>query len=158
MKSIYSFRDPFDADRNEEERELSAYRPVGPSLTKPEFAEQADINVLVSRFGLGNGTLPPPPNDPRYYGDVTLLPGSLREILDITRDAEAKFMALPPEVRRRFHNDAVEFLEFVNGEDNIEEARRLGLLAEPEPAPVEPAPIKVIVTSSEPPSPAPSGK
>lgn len=103
------------------------------SLTQQSFAEQADINWIVQRCGVKDHELPvAPPIDPKYYGDCTALP-DLRQCLDVARDAQEKFMALPAALRARFHNRAELLWEFVSKEENWEKAVELGILRK-EPA------------------------
>nr|QJB18815.1 MAG: internal scaffolding protein [Microvirus sp.] len=97
------------------------------SLTQQHFAESADINVLVQRFGLDKGPIPHVPFNPEYYGDFTDVP-DLRTALDLVNDAKNRFMALPAKLRARFHNSPGELWHFVNDPENGEESVRLGLL------------------------------
>lgn len=114
------------------------------SLTQQHFAEDADINVIARRYGLGEGPLPPAPHDPRYYGDFTDLP-DLRTALDEIRYAKQHFAALPASLRSRFSNNPANLWDFVMNPDNADEAVRLGLLAKPAP----PAPPKPPTPSEE---------
>lgn len=109
-------------------------------------ALEADINEIVRRFGI-TGQLPDPRPGGAYgdFSEVTDFQSALNALLE----AQEAFDALPSQLRERFSNDPAKFLEFVQDDDNYEEARKLGLLAEPEP---DPAPVRVIVESGEPPS------
>lgn len=98
-----------------------------PSLTVQAPAVDADINVLVQRFGIGRGVMPPVPADPRYYGDFSDVP-DLATALSRVRDAQERFNALDVRVRNRFHNDPVLFLDWVTKSGNFDEAVSLGLL------------------------------
>lgn len=104
------------------------------SLTQQSFEQDADINVIVRRFGLDKAPLPVEATDPRYYGDFTNVP-DLRTALDLVRDAENRFMELPPKLRERFDNSPAKLWHFVNDPDNGPEAVRLGLLRAPDPQP-----------------------
>lgn len=108
-----------------------------PSLTSQHFAKDADLNEIVRRFGINDGSIPPAALDPSFYGDFSSVP-DFREALEQTRLANERFAALPAEIRNRFQNDPVLLWDFVTDPQNFEEAIKLGLLKR-EPAPV-PAP------------------
>lgn len=94
------------------------------SLTVQSEAEDADINVIVKRFGL-TGQLPRDVRMPTY-GDFNGV-SDYREALDAVRAADASFMALPASVRSRFGNDAAAFVDFCSNADNLDELRAMGL-------------------------------
>lgn len=45
------------------------------------------------------------------------------------REANETFMAMPAQLRARFHNDPQEFLTFTSNEENLPELEKLGMLA-----------------------------
>lgn len=100
------------------------------SLTQVSFAEDADINILMKRFGVVDGSLLNQAVDPKFFGDVSNVP-DLRTVLDIARVAEHNFRMLPADLRSRFHNRADLLHEFVSNPDNLEESFKLGLLKRP---------------------------
>lgn len=104
------------------------------SLTIQSQSEEADINVIMKRFGV-TGELPQVARPPTY-GDFEAV-SDYREALDLINEANASFMKLPADVRKRFDNDAALFVDFCENPDNLPEMRKLGL-AVPE-APVAPA-------------------
>lgn len=105
--------------------------------TRQDMADDADINVIVKRFGL-TGQLPvvrpkiPLEADFRDAGDFDL--GSA---LRFVRQADAAFMAYPAEIRAKFDNDPSLFVAFVENPRNKEECIRLGILPTEPPPPVE---------------------
>lgn len=110
-----------------------------PVLTRQEFKEDSDINVLLKRFGV-TGKMPAPLKPPEY-GDFSAVTDFETAMLAL-KDAEQHFERVPAELRDRFDNDPHEFLEFVQDDENYTEAAELGLVPkkkEPEPAP-PPAP------------------
>lgn len=119
-------------------------------MTRQEFKDECDINVLLAQYEK-NGTLPPlRPGSPQYL-DVSEIP-NLQESLQLMREAEDAFMRLPASVRREFDNNAVEFVEFATDPANIGKLREWGL--------APPAEVKPITASSPevvqaPPSPPP---
>lgn len=113
--------------------------------------EDADINVLVRRFGL-TGNLAKPNVEP-FYGDFSEAI-DYQSALNRVIEADHAFNAMPVEVRNRFENDPGKLWEFLHGEhtpETLAEGRKLGLF-EPELEPA--APMKVEVVNPAPPPPA----
>lgn len=123
----------FDPDSNSEENGL---RCEDPSLTIQSQAEEADINVIVRRFGL-TGALPQVQLPPEF-GDFTEVT-DFRDAMDRVRAAEESFAALPAEIRARFAHDPAAFIDFATAKENLPELRKLGL-AVPEAPASDPAP------------------
>lgn len=80
-----------------------------PSLTVQDAAEDADINVMVARFGL-TGSMPSNPATP-MYGDFTEIT-DYRSAVEAVEQASEKFMALPPQLRAYFQNDPQALMEY----------------------------------------------
>lgn len=146
MKAPF-FRTGYNYDRDEASRESGLTCPE-ETLTVQSERDDADINVLVKRFGL-LGVMPESPRVP-MYGDFTEI-NDYRSALEIVRLADSAFMELTPEVRSRFENDPQKLMEFVSDDANIEEARKLGLLRKDDPVPL---PIKVEVVAGAVPAPS----
>ena len=72
------------------------------SLTQQQFKEDADINVIVKRFGL-TGELPDDVRMPQS-GDFTGIP-DFHTALNLVRATQEEFMRVPAEIRGRFQND-----------------------------------------------------
>lgn len=107
---------------------------------RQDGAKDADINTIVKRFER-TGQLPVT-NLVGVFEDVSQI-GDYRGALDKIMVAEAAFMELPPEVRKRFDNDALQFVAFAVDPNNKAEMVELGLLEEvkpPAPAPAGAAP------------------
>lgn len=102
-----------------------AYHETMPSLTVQSQAEDADINVLMERYGV-TGKMPENPRVP-VYGDFTGVK-DYQSALESVIQADAAFGELPAAVRAKFDNDPQKLLEFVNNDANIEAARTMGLL------------------------------
>lgn len=135
------WRNPHDAADCERHGLQAATRNDEPSLTQQHFTEDSDVNVIARRFGLDKGPLPNLPIDPRFYGDFSQVP-TLREALDIIRDAEDKFRDLDPRLRARFRNNPWEMHDFLMDATNFDEAIRLGLIVPPQPPPQPGVPEK----------------
>lgn len=147
--SRFLWRHQYDDDRDEYERLGTDVLCRDESLTQQHFAQDADINVLVRRFGITDGAVPPAVMDPRYFGDFSDAV-DFRTALDRTRDAVERFDALPAELRKRFGNDPVSLYEFVCDQNNAEEAVSLGLLKKFSP---EASQAPSSAPSTEPPAP-----
>lgn len=128
VAKVMRFRAQYDAVADKAAREHTDICCMDESKTQQQFAEDADINVMMRRFGVAEMQLPPMAHDPKFYGDMSDIP-DLRTALERVRDAEEKFMALEPALRARFHNSPALLYEFVMDERNMDEAKRLGLLA-----------------------------
>lgn len=110
--------------------------PMDPvSLTVQSQAEDADINVLMARYGL-TGRMPENPKVP-MYGDFSEIT-DYRSALAAIERAQAGFQELPANVRARFENNPQLLLEFCSNDGNRAEAEKLGLLKALQPTPVSP--------------------
>lgn len=67
------------------------------------------------------------------YGDFSSVK-DFRESMEIVVRAEQQFGELPPEVREYFHNDPARLLDFIGKKENLEVAKKLGIVLEPEKA------------------------
>lgn len=96
-----------------------------PSLTVQSQAEDADINVIIERFGL-TGELPTDIRMPtsQDFGDNVF---DYQSAMNIIIDAQKQFMRLPAELRARFDHDPQTFMDFVHDPANGGELVRLGL-------------------------------
>lgn len=95
------------------------------SRTQQAFAEDADINTIVRRFGL-DGPLPQNVRAP-VYGDFTGL-GDFQDAMNAIVLAKESFEAMPARVRARFENDPQRFVEFCSDVKNADEMAKLGLV------------------------------
>lgn len=99
-----------------------------PSLTQQEFRDEVNIDNIISKYGI-LGTVPEHLVNPviGQYGDFSDVP-SFMEAQNIILQAEEDFANLPSNIRKRFNNDAIEYLEFFNNPDNYDEAVSLGFI------------------------------
>ena len=136
MRKVF-VRSPFNYDRNEVSRETGL--DTGPdSPTQQSFKDEVDINTIVRRFGV-TGELPIVSSPPTFRNFEGIF--DYQSAMNAIRQAEESFAEMPAEVRKRFHNNPQEFVEFCSDEKNLEEMRKLGLA---KPAPVvdnTPAPV-----------------
>ena len=96
------------------------------SLASQSAKDEADINVLVRRFGL-DGIMPQDVRAPTY-GDFTGL-GSYQEALNALLAAQQSFMSLPAHVRSEFDNDPHRFVSFCSDDANYDRMLDMGLAA-----------------------------
>lgn len=113
------------------------------SLTIQSQAADADINVIMKRFGV-TGAVPVVALPPEF-GDFSV-DIDFRKAMDIMNTADRSFMSLTADIRARFLNDPLRFVEFVADPKNIDEVRKLGLAPEKIVAP-DPVPMKVEVVN-----------
>ncbi len=99
-----------------------------PSMAQQHMAEDADINVIVKRFGL-TGQMPQGVRMPTY-GDFTGV-ADYRSALEAIQAADADFMELPADLRARFNNDPQLYLDFAENPANQQEIYDLGLAERP---------------------------
>lgn len=92
--------------------------------TKQNFKDECDINSIVAR-ALRAGMLPQGKLNP-VFSDFSEVK-SYQEGLDVVIRAQNQFNALPAHVRKRFHGDPAEFLEFATDPKNTKEMVELGL-------------------------------
>lgn len=113
-----------------------------PSLTRQEFAAEADINNLMTQYEK-TGILPNLNSSPKEYLDVSDVP-DFQTALEFVAAAERAFMSLPATVRATFENSAGNFISYAEDPANIEQMRSWGLAP---PAPIDPPPQKVEVVN-----------
>lgn len=130
MKKPPFIRSPYNYDLDQASNE-AAYVETMPSLTIQSQSEDADLNVIMKRVGLGM----PMPQNPRTpeYGDYTQVK-DFRTALEAVRAAETEFMKYPANVRAAFQNDPQAFLEAFHTPGYEEQLRNLGLL---KPKPIQ---------------------
>lgn len=95
-----------------------------PILTKQAEAAELDINKMISKARKG-GAIPVVNGQP-WYGDVSEF-GGLQDALIKIQGAEDLFAQIDPEVRLKFDNDPVKFVEFMSDPKNLDQAVDLGI-------------------------------
>ena len=136
------FRTPDDG-LNDFISDMTAHFDMTPSMTKQEFTDECDINVLMRRFQQTqdpsvlkfNTRVPIAANTFEYDDngnkrpivDLTNVSASYHEALNYVSDTKSEFMKLNADIRARFKNDPQEFLNFVANPANQEELIRMGL-------------------------------
>lgn len=97
---------------------------VEPGARQSEAGE-TDINRIVAQFHR-TGVLPDGFAE-GVFEDVSAI-GDYRDAVERVRLAELEFMKLPPQVRSRFENDPLRFVEFAVEPANRKEMEAMGLL------------------------------
>lgn len=120
----------YSEDRPAISKEFGLSCPAEDSVVQQSFAEECDINTIVKRFGL-TGQLPDVVAVPRS-GDFTGVT-DFHSAMNLVIEAEAAFMTIPGELRRRFNHDPAEFLAFVEDPANGDEMLKMGLRVAPVP-------------------------
>lgn len=125
---------------------VSAYsiRPLRPTLdcdpledrTDQSFARECDINFIMKQYE-EIGVVEHLNRLQPQWGEVPDF--DFHASMEMIREAELKFEALPASLRDRFGNDPHNFMEFFTREENRAEGERLGLLT-PRPVPPPPPP------------------
>lgn len=107
-----------------------------PTLTQQHFAEDANINTIMAKYHATGYLTDPTLKVSRQplFDDFTSAPDYVQSQCVIA-EANQLFAQLPSLIRKRFNNEPVELLAFLAKEENIDEARRLGLVT-PLPLPV----------------------
>lgn len=96
------------------------------SRTHQSFKAECDVNNIMKKYER-TGILEHRNTFQGQYGDFTNVPNDFHEAQNAVIAAEEMFMTLPAKVRRRFQNDAGEFIDFATDPANQEEMIKLGL-------------------------------
>lgn len=123
-------RDPFDDVENAMYGEATTIDFSGdPGKTRQEPTEDADINVLMKRMGVKDGSQLPQFSSPMaMYGDFSYIPEDPQEAADMLYQGQLAFMRLPGAVRQRFGTPE-ELFKFMSNDKNYDQAVEMGLLA-----------------------------
>ena len=115
-----------------------------PSRTVQSDREGTDLKILLEKY-VETGEIPTvqlPGGEP-LDGDFTGLP-DFQEMQNMLIDIQEQFDALPSKVREKFANDPIAMVQFLQDENNIEEAVKLGLMERREPDVKKPVEVVVV--------------
>lgn len=93
-------------------------------MTKQSFKDECDINLIMKKFQR-TGIITHYAKHGPQYGDIPAI--EYQEALNTIIAAENAFAELPAAIRKKFNNNPEEFLEFIQDDSNLDEARKLGL-------------------------------
>lgn len=110
------------------ERYIIPSKDYGPSKTKQSFKKESDINHIMAKYQK-TGLVTHINEHQAQYGVATGI--DFRTALELVREAQGMFDALPSKIRQKFDNDPSRFLTFVENPDNRDEMALMGLLKEP---------------------------
>lgn len=99
----------------------------GGGRTKQAMRDECDVNRIMAKF-VKTGTISHVARYGAMYGSFD--PITLQDALNLQIEAAGMFAALPAVVRKKFSNDAMEFLTFVQDEKNSAALVELGLASE----------------------------
>lgn len=111
-----------------------------PDLTVQSDKDDADINVLVRRFGV-TGTMPQNVRAP-LVGDFTGVT-DFQTAMNAVNQANDSFLQMPAELRAKLGHDPARFVDWCADDKNREEMKKYGLLMpgdDPVVPPVVPPP------------------
>lgn len=120
---------PYDRATYEDICKSSAIDMNGdPGVTLQAPAEEQDINIIMQRFGIKDGSRIPRWQDPNaMFGDFSEMPTDPVEATEYLRQGHVAFMSLPATMRARFESGP-NLYNWLNDDKNLEEAQRMGLL------------------------------
>lgn len=95
------------------------------SRAKQSFKEESDINTIMAKY-MKTGVLEHVKENAGQYMDLPV-GVDYQASMNIVIAAGEAFDSLPGSVRRRFENNAVQFLEFMDDPEMIEESVEIGL-------------------------------
>lgn len=122
-------RNPYNYD-SDDLSDKTGLLCLDESLTEQEHVEEADINYIADKF-MRTGEMPRVLDMPTT-GDFNGI-FDFQTAMNTVAEAKREFMSLPAKLRSRFENDPAQLINFIEDEDNREEAIRLGILPKPEP-------------------------
>jgi len=113
------------------------------TMTQQHHKNECDVNQIVAKAKKRGFLTDPLTGDRRepLFGDFSEAEDYHTARIRIAQ-ADEKFLQLPAALRRRFNHDPAQLLNFLEDENNRDEAAKLGLLKEvvKPPAPVDPPP------------------
>lgn len=97
-------------------------------LAKQSFRDECDINNIMQKY-VATGLLEHVNEREAVFDDFSGF--DFARSMNVVAKAQEMFDNLPAEIRKRFQNDPVAFIEFVQDETNRDEAVKLGIVNKP---------------------------
>lgn len=135
MKTPF-IRTPYNYDTDEASN-LHGLACKDKSLAQQQFKDESDINVLFAKY-LETGEMPQIETTLNYQNFEG--PFDFQGAMNAVRAAQEQFAQLPARIKNRFDNDPQKLLDFLDNEENRNEAIFLELVANPATATPDPAP------------------
>lgn len=98
-----------------------------PSRTQQQFKDECDVNNILRNY-VNTGILTHTAATPPQFGDYSEMPTDYGEALALIERSREEFAGLPSEVRKRFDNNPLRLVQFLQDSNNREEAEKLGLV------------------------------
>lgn len=92
-------------------------------ITKQSFTDDCDVNKIIEKFAR-TGQLPE--QKQKMYGDFSNVQ-DLVTAFNVVQRANESFMSLDAQVRAKFNNDPIAFVEFAQDSKNNDELKKMGL-------------------------------
>lgn len=102
---------------------------VKPSRAQQHFKDECDINNIIAQFEQ-TGVLPQGQRQP-LFGDFAGIPQDFLSSQQLFADAQERFYQLDSGLRREFHNNPAEMLQFMANPMNADKAYDFGLINKP---------------------------
>lgn len=121
-----------------------------PSVTQKQWKNDVDVNKIMARYKKTGMITHLRNAEQGAYLDLTELPDLLTAQIQL-KQANEKFLEIPPQVRLKFNNDPNQLISYLQNPSNHEEAIHLGLMVkrdEPNPKPNDATPPKAPEASS----------
>lgn len=132
-------RSAYNYDVDEASKETATF-PFGEDRTVQSDKDDADINTIVRRFGIG-GVVPQNVKAP-MVGDFCSFT-DFQSAVNAVVAAEDSFMKMPAELRQRLRHDPNEFVKWCSDDKNRDELKKYGLLRPGDPPVVVPPVVPV---------------
>lgn len=117
--------------------------------TEQSHKKEVDINTIVKRHGMDMIAKTALLQTPEYSMDE-IPTNDFHEAMIIIAKAQQTFEQMPSEIRKEFHNNPAEYMDYIHNPDNKDALIERGWAKGPE----EITPVEVIVTNSETPEPS----
>lgn len=100
---------------------------------KQSFKDECEINNIMAKYQT-LGVIEHVAKHEAQYGFATSQ--SLRESIELQRQANEMFAELPSSTRKKFENSPEQFLDWVQNPENASKLDEMGEIHEPEPEPI----------------------
>jgi hypothetical protein len=129
-----TFGNPYDYDEMQKNTDATAIDCTGdPGMTEQAPMDEQDINVIMKRFGVKDGSRIPYWPDPNaIYGDFSEMPNDPVDAAEYLRRGEVAFATLPATMRNQFGSGA-KMYNWLIDPNNFDEAVSMGLLERRDP-------------------------
>lgn len=98
---------------------------TGDGKTEQAHKKECDMNYILKNYQK-TGLIRHSKQNIGRYDDVTK--ADFQEAMFLVTNAQQMFQTLPSGIRKRFHQDPAQFLEFVQNPDNKAEMQKMGIL------------------------------